>query len=111
MGYLVPDFAALRSLQKHRLKIAYGVDDDPDFVSREFSVLFRGGMTPLEAIQAATLRASELLAMTGQIGTLQAGDYADVIAVQGDPLADIGFMENVVFVMKGGEILKTPAQK
>ncbi|MGO9404089.1 MAG: amidohydrolase family protein [Terriglobales bacterium] len=96
---------------KHHLKIAYGVDDDPDVVSKEFGALVRGGMKPLEAIQAATVRASELLGMSDQIGTLETGKYADVVAVTGDPLTDIQTMENVVFVMKGGVVFKMPAQK
>ena len=96
---------------KHHVKIAYGVDDDPDYVSKEFSALVRGGMKPLEAIQAATIRASELIGMTDNVGTLELGKYADVIAVTGDPLADIQAMENVVFVMKGGAVFKIPVQK
>jgi imidazolonepropionase-like amidohydrolase len=91
---------------KHHLKIAYGVDDDPDFVSKEFGALVRGGMSPLGAIQAATINAAELLGWTKDSGTIEAGKYADIIAVRGDPLADIGAMEKVVFVMKGGEVVK-----
>ncbi len=103
--------AAFATALKHRVKIAYGVDDDPDFVSKEFDALVRGGMKPLEAIQAATVRASELIGMSDQIGTLDLGKYADVIAVSGDPVADIHAMENIVFVMKGGAVFKMPAQK
>jgi imidazolonepropionase-like amidohydrolase len=98
-----PAFA--RALE-HHLKIAYGVDDDPDFVSKEFGALVRGGMTPLAAIQAATVNAAELLGWSKDAGTLEAGKFADIIAVTGDPLADIGAMEKVVFVMKGGEVFK-----
>ena len=91
---------------KHHLKIAYGVDDDPDFVSKEFSALVRGGMTPLAAIQASTTNAATLLGTTKDTGTLEAGKFADVIAVSGDPLQDITVMEHVIFVMKGGELIK-----
>lgn len=91
---------------KHHLKIAYGVDDDPDFVSKEFGALVRGGMTPLEAIQAATTNAATLLGTTKDTGTLEAGKFADVISVSGDPLKDITIMEHVNFVMKGGEVIK-----
>jgi imidazolonepropionase-like amidohydrolase len=94
--------------RKYHLKIAYGVDDDPDFVSKEFPALVKAGMTPLEAIQAATLRASQLLGLEDQIGTLEAGKFADIIAVRGDPLSNIGDIENVVFVMKGGEVIVGP---
>jgi imidazolonepropionase-like amidohydrolase len=103
--------AAFTLALRHHLKIAYGVDDDPDFVSKEFGALVRGGMKPIEAIQAATVRASELLGMSDQVGALKMGKYADVVAVSGDPLADIQAMEKVVFVMKGGVVFKTPAQK
>ena len=91
---------------RHRVKIAYGVDDDPEFVSKEFSALVRGGMTPLDAIRAATLNAAELLGMAKDIGAIEPGKFADLIAVDGDPLADITAMERVDFVMKGGEVIK-----
>lgn len=91
---------------QHHLKIAYGVDEDPDFSSKEFGALVRGGMTPLAAIQAATVNASELLGTSKDMGTLEVGKFADIIAVSGDPLKDISAMERVVFVMKGGELIK-----
>jgi len=94
---------------RHHLKIAYGVDDDPDFVSKEFSALVRAGMTPLAAIQAATVNAAELLGATKDTGTVEPGKFADIIAVSGDPVKDIAAMEQVVFVMKGGDIIKNGA--
>jgi imidazolonepropionase-like amidohydrolase len=97
---------AFRRALDHHVKIAFGLDDDPDYLDREFAALVKGGMTPVEALQAATVRAAELLGMSDQIGTLEAGKFADVVAVRGDPLAEINSMENVVFVMKGGEIIK-----
>ncbi len=96
---------------KHHLKIAYGVDDDPDFVSKEFGALVHGGMTPLQAIQAATVNASQLLGREKEIGTVEPGKYADLVAVEGDPLKDIGAMEHVVFVMKGGEVIKNQTSR
>ncbi len=90
----------------HHLKIAYGVDDDVDFVSKEFGALVNGGMSPIEALRAATLNGAELLGRSSEIGTLEPGKFADVVAVDGDPLTDITVMEKVVFVMKGGEIYK-----
>jgi imidazolonepropionase-like amidohydrolase len=60
------------------------------------------GMTPLAALQAGTLNGAKLLGWQGQIGALKAGYLADVIAVRGDPLQDIGVLERVTFVMKGG---------
>ena len=90
----------------HHLKIAYGVDDDVDFVSKEFGALVNGGMTPLDALRAATVNGAELLGRSDEIGTLEPGKFADIVAVDGDPLADITVMEKVVFVMKGGEVYK-----
>lgn len=98
--------AAFQRALQHHLKIAFGVDDDPDFLDREFVALVKGGMKSVEALQAATVNAAELLGLSDQIGSVEAGKYADVIAVNGDPLADIKNMENVVFVMKGGEVVK-----
>ncbi len=90
----------------HHIKIAYGVDDDPDVVSKEFGALVKGGMTPLDALRAATINGAELTGRTNDIGSLEAGKFADIVAVEGDPLADITVMEKVVFVMKGGEVYK-----
>jgi imidazolonepropionase-like amidohydrolase len=94
-----------RALQ-HHLKIAFGEDDPPEYLDREFVALVKGGMKPPEALQAATVNAAELLGLSDQIGAIEAGKFADVIAVSGDPLADIGNMEKVVFVMKGGEVFR-----
>jgi imidazolonepropionase-like amidohydrolase len=91
------------------LKIAYGLDDDPDFVSKEFGALVRGGMTPIEALKAATINGAELMGRN-DIGTIEAGKFADIVAVDGDPLSDITVMEKVVFVMKGGAVYKPLAQ-
>ena len=96
---------------KHNVRIAYGVDDDADCVSKEFGALVRGGMSPLAAIQAATVNAAELLGWTDDAGTVEAGKLADLVAVGGDPLADIGVMERVVFVMKGGEVVRNDAAR
>src|SRR5882672_5295715 len=94
----------------HHIKIAYGVDDDVDFVSKEFGALVSGGMTPIEALRAATINSAELLGRSGEIGTLEPGKFADIVAVDGDPLADITVMEKIVFVMKGGEIYKNASK-
>jgi imidazolonepropionase-like amidohydrolase len=93
---------------EHHLKIAYGVDDDPDVVSKEFGALVRGGMTPIDALRAATINGAELTGRSDDIGTLEPGKFADIVAVEGDPLADITVMEKVVFVMKGGAVIKNP---
>ena len=95
----------------HHLKIAYGVDDGDvdESVSREFGALVAGGMTTLGALQAATINAATLLGKDKQFGSIEPGHYADIIAVTGDPLADITVMYHVPFVMKGGVIVKDPA--
>jgi len=90
----------------HHLKIAFGVDDDPDYLDNEFFALVAWGMKPLEAIQAPTINAAELLGKSDQVGTIEPGRSADIIAVSGDPLADIHAMEGVVFVMKGGTVVR-----
>ncbi|MGA8213813.1 MAG: amidohydrolase family protein [Candidatus Sulfotelmatobacter sp.] len=90
----------------HHIKIAFGLDDEPDFLPKEFPALVKGGLTRVEALQAATIHAADLLRMSDVIGSIEAGKFADIIAVSGDPTTDIGAMENVVFVMKDGEIIK-----
>ena len=91
---------------RHHLKIAYGVDDEPEFESKEFGALVRGGLTPLAAIQAATINGATLLGAEKDLGTVEVGKFADLILVASDPLADIGAMEKISFVMKGGEVVK-----
>jgi len=99
--------AGFEAALRHNVKIAYGLDDDPDYVSKEFDALVRGGMSRLGAIQAATINGAELLGWAKDLGAVEAGKLADIVAVQGDPLADITVMERVVFVMKGGEVVKS----
>jgi imidazolonepropionase-like amidohydrolase len=65
------------------------------------------GMKPIDAIRSATTRAAELLRMEKQIGAVEPGKLADIIAVQGDPLADIKALTRVAFVMKGGKVFKS----
>ncbi len=73
---------------------------------RQFAYMVQYGMTPMEAIQSATVHAAELLGWPGDVGALEAGMYADLIAVDGNPLEDIRQLEDVGFVMKGGDIIK-----
>jgi imidazolonepropionase-like amidohydrolase len=63
-------------------------------------------MTPLQAIQTATVNDADLLGWSSKIGTVEAGKWADIIAVDGDPLKDVTTLEHVKFVMKGGEVFK-----
>jgi imidazolonepropionase-like amidohydrolase len=101
---------AFKRALDHHLKIAYGVDDDVDFVSREFGALVRGGMTPIDALRAATINGAELLGRSKDIGAIEPGKFADMVAVDGDPLSDITVMEKITFVMKGGEVYKSAPQ-
>ena len=91
---------------KHHLRIAFGLDDDPDFLPDEFAAMVKAGLTPTEALQTATTHAAELLGLSNEIGSLEKGKAADIIAVSGDPTKDIQAMKTVVFVMKAGEILR-----
>jgi imidazolonepropionase-like amidohydrolase len=75
----------------------------------EFGYEVELGMKPIEAIRTATTNAAELLGMTGQIGAVAKGAYADLIAVSGDPLQDVSVLTRVDFVMKGGEVVRAPA--
>jgi len=103
-GHFQPAFE--RALKYH-LKIAYGLDDDPAFTTREFVALVRAGLTPLQALQAATTNAAELLQKSKDIGSLEPEHYADIIAIHDDPLKDISAVERVVFVMKGGKVIRS----
>jgi imidazolonepropionase-like amidohydrolase len=73
---------------------------------KQFHYMVEYGMTPLQAIQAATIHAAELIGWTGKVGAVQAGYYADLIAVEGDPLKTVELLEDVRFVMKGGRVFK-----
>ena len=63
-------------------------------------------MTPMEAIQSATLEGARLLGMYKQIGSVEVGKLADIVAVQGDPLADVSRLEHVMFIMKDGQSIE-----
>ena len=73
---------------------------------RQFHYMVEYGMTPLQAIQAATIHAAELIGWSGKVGAIAPGHYADIIAVDGDPLKTVEVLENVSFVMKGGKTYK-----
>jgi imidazolonepropionase-like amidohydrolase len=74
--------------------------------ARQFATMVKWGMTPLQAIQAATANAAEALGRQADVGAIAVGRYGDLIAVAGDPLADVAQLQSVVFVMKGGEVVK-----
>jgi imidazolonepropionase-like amidohydrolase len=73
---------------------------------KQFAFMVKYGMTPMQAIQAATSSAADLLGHSSEIGSIKPGKFADIIAVSGDPLADVSTLENVKFVMKDGKIYK-----
>jgi imidazolonepropionase-like amidohydrolase len=99
--------AGFEKALKYHVKIAFGVDDDPDYLTREFDAMVAWGMKQVEALQAATINASQLLGIADQVGTIEAGKAADIIAVNGDPLTDIKAINNVVLVMKAGEVVRS----
>ncbi len=94
---------------KAGVKMAFGTDagvyphgDN----AKQFFYMVKYGMTPAQAIRAATSSAADLLGRAGEVGTIEAGKYADIIAVENDPLADVRALEHVAFVMKGGVVYK-----
>jgi imidazolonepropionase-like amidohydrolase len=100
-----------RRAHKAGVRIAFGTDSGVSVHgenAHEFELMVEGGMPPMEAIQSATLTASRLLKIDDRLGTLAAGKIADVIAVEGNPLENIGAMRRVVFVMKDGTVFKEP---
>ena len=92
------------------VKIAYGTDAGgyawTENQAKEFNYMVRYGMTPMQAIQSATIVAAELLERPNDLGAIEVGKYADIVAVANDPLRDITELERVRFVMKNGEIVK-----
>jgi len=91
------------------VKIAFGTDAGVSKHGRnadEFELLVKHGMSPMAAIQAATVNAADLLGVSNETGSLEAGKAADITAVAGDPLADVTVLKSVRFVMKGGVVAK-----
>jgi imidazolonepropionase-like amidohydrolase len=103
--------AVFQKAMKMGVKIAFGTDVgafEHGTSAREFARMVDYGMKPIDAIRAATVGGSELLRMEKQIGTIEPGKFADVIAVEGNPLEDIGALAHVAFVMKAGQVYKSP---
>jgi imidazolonepropionase-like amidohydrolase len=91
------------------VKIAYGTDAGVSKHGRnadEFELLVKYGMPPVEALKAATVNAADLLGLASEVGTIEPGKSADIIAVAGDPLADVKVLKKVDFVMDRGEVVK-----
>jgi imidazolonepropionase-like amidohydrolase len=95
------------------VKIAFGTDvggfDWSINPAKEFPLMVKYGMTPLQAVRAATSSAAELLGMQNDVGSITPGKYADLVALKGDPLANVTLLQEIDFVMKGGEVHKSPA--
>ncbi|HEX3928747.1 MAG TPA: amidohydrolase family protein [Gemmatimonadales bacterium] len=95
------------------VKMLFGTDAGvyPNgYNARQFATMVKWGMTPMQAIQAATATAADALGRAKDVGAIAVGRYGDIIGVQGDPLADVTLLQSVAFVMKGGEIVKSPAR-
>jgi imidazolonepropionase-like amidohydrolase len=91
------------------VKVGFGTDAavyPHGLNAHEFAVMVKLGLTPLQAIQAATINDADLLGWSDKVGTIEPGKWADIVAVDGDPLADVTTLERVKFVMKGGEVVK-----
>ncbi len=103
-----------KALNAH-LKIVFGTDiggmpwTEP--IAQEFQRMVGFGMAPMDAIQAATSRAAEMLDMKGEIGVVAPGAFADIVAVSGDPLKDVRILEHVRFVMRDGAVFKNEITK
>jgi imidazolonepropionase-like amidohydrolase len=103
-----------KALNAH-LKIVFGTDiggipwTEP--IAQEFKRMVGLGMAPMDAIQSATSRAAEMLDMKGEIGVVAPGAFADIVAVSGDPLKDVGVLEHVKFVMRDGAVFKNEIAK
>lgn len=99
---------------KAGVKVAFGTDSavyPHGLNGREFAVMVKLGLTPMQATQAATVNAADLLGWSDRIGSIEAGKYADIIAVTDDPTTDVTTLERVPFVMKGGAIIKNELSK
>jgi imidazolonepropionase-like amidohydrolase len=89
--------------------IAFGTDDGGiphRFAAKEFGYMVKAGMTPAAALQSATVNTARLFRIDSEVGTLEPGKLADVIAVKGNPLEDVAVLEQVDFVMKAGRVAK-----
>jgi imidazolonepropionase-like amidohydrolase len=95
------------------VKVAFGTDAGVyphGLNARQFAFMVRYGLTPMQAIQSATTSAADLLGWSDRVGSVAPGRYADLVAVDGDPLGDITLLEHVNFVMKGGVVYKDTRQ-
>jgi imidazolonepropionase-like amidohydrolase len=102
---------ALRRAHAAGVRIAFGTDSGVSRHgenAREFALMVGAGMTPMEAIAAATVNAAELLELSGELGTIEPGKQADIVAAPSNPLVDVAALQRIRFVMKGGVIYHRP---
>jgi imidazolonepropionase-like amidohydrolase len=93
------------------VRLAYGTDSGVyphAMVAKQFATMVKYGMTPLQAIQSATVVAAELIRWDDEVGAIAPGRYADLIAMEGDPTRDVELLTDIAAVVKGGEVLKGP---
>jgi imidazolonepropionase-like amidohydrolase len=98
-----------RKAVKAGVKLGYGTDSGVyphGLNARQFAYMVKYGMTPMQAVQSATIRAAELIGKSNDVGSIAPGHYADLVAVAGDPIKNIRVLEDVAAVMKGGMIVK-----
>jgi len=100
---------SLRTLVPRGVRIAFGTDAGVSKHGRnadEFELMVANGMTPVTALQAATVNAAELLGLSNEIGTIEPGKSADIVAVSGDPLSDVTVLKRPAFVMARGRVVE-----
>jgi imidazolonepropionase-like amidohydrolase len=91
------------------VRIAFGTDSGTyphGMNAKQFAYMVKFGMTPMQAVQAATVVAADLMGWRERVGTLEPGAFADLIAIEGDPLDDVELLAEIPFVMKGGRVVK-----
>ena len=104
---------SLRRAVAAGVRIAFGTDAGVSLHGRnadEFLLMVRHGMTPMTAIEAATVNAADLLGLSAEVGTIEPGKAADIVAVRGDPLSDVGTLRNMTFVMVRGRVHRSEPQ-
>ncbi|HEV7703082.1 MAG TPA: amidohydrolase family protein, partial [Gemmatimonadaceae bacterium] len=103
-------YAAFKKAVQSGVKIAFSTDVPVcpyKDAGKEFGYMVKYGMTPMQAIQAATMGGAELIGVLDKVGSIKKGKFADIIATSGDPTQDVTQLEHVQFVMKDGKVFKS----